>query len=595
MLTGWSQLQPNDPGERSKPTSIPFVRAQANLRRNGVFHGPGLIMRSSADCAVQLPSGTAIAWEGRLDNRRELRSRFGLSGEDDARTVLGAFEQSGGAALGEVIGDWSAVIWDAGRSCIVLASDYIGVRPLYYHFDGATLRWSSSLRQVVDDLPHVPEIDADYIADFLDHGESSTRTPYHGIRVVPPGHAVRVSSAGMDVRALWRPPITPIRFRDQRDYALRCRELFEEAVAVRLQAAGPIYAELSGGLDSSAVVSMAQKLISEGRVNGTHLTVLHYRDDASSDQPFYRLLLDALALDSECIDARAYPFLSEETSAESAPLAWASRWAHLAARATRRGACALLTGRMGDLIMGNYLDDSEQVADHLQRFSLGKAASEALAWSRILHVPALSVLARAFRLTCRPHWERGTLETSLTRNFAVGGDDAIRSNWNSRKGAVSTKKHQRLLAAVIASRSLQTPPPVHGVLSYTHPYTHRPLVEYMLAIPSSVVCGPGQPRKLMRLALADLLPRAILDRRSKASFQKVLRASLEPVAASLVRGPQDIRVVSRGWVNAASLASRLDRFLKGIECNESQLRQIILLELWLRRFEGSCATNAAAV
>ena len=119
-------------------------------------------------------------------------------------------------------------------------------------------------------------------------------------------------------------------------------------------------------------------------------------------------------------------------------------------------------------------------------------------------------------------------------------------------------------------------------LSFTHPFTHRPLVEFMLSIPPEEVCRPGKPRHLMRRGFAELLPDAVLHRKSKAVFGAVFDQCLAPMAAEMLRHPERIRSVEMGFVDRASLLDRLERFGKGLDCNLPQLRAVILFEFWLR-------------
>src|SRR5690242_16209612 len=88
-----------------------------------------------------------LMWNGRLDNRNELLwSLSAASGErEDSALVLAAFDRWGISGLGRLIGDWSVVIHDKRRQAIVLASDFAGVRPLYYRHGERTIRWSSRL------------------------------------------------------------------------------------------------------------------------------------------------------------------------------------------------------------------------------------------------------------------------------------------------------------------------------------------------------------------------------------------------------------------------------------------------------------------
>jgi hypothetical protein len=85
----------------------------------------------------------------------------------------------------------------------------------------------------------------------------------------------------------------------------------------------------------------------------------------------------------------------------------------------------------------------------------------------------------------------------------------------------------------------------------------------------------------MRRALADLWPGRLRSRRSKGFFNTPWHEALRPLADDLLKR-RLIEVAERGFVDRTSLLSRLERLSAGLDCNEAQLRQIILLEFWLR-------------
>jgi hypothetical protein len=85
----------------------------------------------------------------------------------------------------------------------------------------------------------------------------------------------------------------------------------------------------------------------------------------------------------------------------------------------------------------------------------------------------------------------------------------------------------------------------------------------------------------MRLAFADLWPNKLRERRSKGSFNAPWQHATRPLARALLK-TKTLHAVEHGFVDRDSLRTRLERLCLGLDCNESQLRQIILLELWLR-------------
>jgi hypothetical protein len=264
------------------------------------------------------------------------------------------------------------------------------------------------------------------------------------------------------------------------------------------------------------------------------------------------------------------------------------------------GAGVFLTGQLGDFVMGNMLDDSGQAVDYLREGHWLGAAREAYEWSRSLRVPLYPILWRALRTAYSP-WT-ANLETGASNEAASGyaqvhslaagflkrvslnqGERPAERIW--RAARPGRRSRFRALSQMLDSRTLQAPEALQHI-SYAHPYAHRPLVEFMLTIPPAEVCRPGEPRRLMRRAFSQFLPPAILQRKSKATYTRVYRQALIPLATEMLSQPGQIRLATLDYVDRHSLTDRLNRFLQGLDCNESQLRQLLLFEFWLRNRES---------
>lgn len=538
-----------------------------------------------------------LHWEGRLDNRSDLLSRLreSLNRESsNAAIACAAYERWGVEGLVHLIGDWSLVVRD--RETTVLASDFAGVRPLYYHVQNGRVRWSNRLQSLVDETG-ITELDDQYIAGFLTVGGCPNRTPYKGIYSVPPGHAVCVSPNETKITRFWSMPVgDTIRYRSERRYEEELRALFREAVAVRLQTESPVLAELSGGLDSSSIVCMANDLIRSGVVNAPRLETVSFTWRNSLDEPFIREVEAHCGIKGSRISTHDVPVISERQVTGTMPEAFQAVLTSVAKTAKQAGARTILTGQNGDLLMGNWFDDSLQVAGPLRRFQIGRAFTEGLEWSKILRRPIYQILWHAAQAALPPSLTPLSIyttadgsyapkneETSLLEAFTKRTDVAEPANFFSsdwRQAAPERRKHFYSLSLALELRTLQAPEPLQH-LTYTHPFAHRPLVEFLMAVPADVLCRPGEPRRLMRAALSDLWPAKLRARRSKGSFNTPWQKASRPLAHALLKSKQ-MHCVERGFADDASLRSRLERLSLGLDCNESQLRQIILLELWLR-------------
>jgi hypothetical protein len=326
----------------------------------------------------------------------------------------------------------------------------------------------------------------------------------------------------------------------------------------------------------------------------------------SIDESFVREVEEYCGIDGVHISTHTTPVISAAQAGTAAPVVFAPLHTSVSKIAAGLGARVILTGQNGDLTMGNWFDDSLQVAANLRRFRLGGACKEALAWSKILGVPVYFTLARAFRAALpasispavvytkpdgsyAPRCEETSLAGSLLRATASGDTrDLLSKDWMAARP--ERRKHFRALSVMLDLRTLQVPEPLQQ-LDYTHPFAHRPLVEFLMTIPPDVLCGPGEPRRLMRRALSGLWPPKLRKRRSKGLFGVPCHEALQPLVRDLLRGGE-LHVVEHGFVDRASFVSRLERSASGVDCNEVQLQRIVLLEIWLRNRRSSIPAGA---
>jgi len=533
-----------------------------------------------------------VHWNGRLDNREDLRQRLrDLLREDtsDASIARANYERWGINGLVNLIGDWSLVIRDRVNHTTLLASDFAGVRPLYYHVRRESVLWSSRLQALVE-ATKISELDEPYLAGFLIFNGCPNRTPYKDIYSVPPGHAVCVSSEEIKISRFWELPVgDAIHYRNERRYEEQLRALFREAVAVRLQTEAPVLAELSGGLDSSSVVCMANQLIRSGAVSAKHFSTVSFLWENSLDEPFIHEVESHCGIEGVHLSTHEVPLIAEKQVGGVMPEAFEPLRSSVAAIAQERRAQTLLTGQNGDLVNGNWFDDSLQVAASLRSFRMGHAFAEALSWSKILRRPVHQILWRALQAALPPAFAPAAIYTTSDGSYApkstetslVAGLNEQNFFSNTWMQAVpERRKYFQSLAMMLELRDLQ-PPEALQHLDYTHPFAHRPLVEFLMTVPTAVLCRPGEPRRLMRAALSDLWPAKLRARRSKGVFNLPWQEALRPLARVLLETKQ-LHLVELGMVDHANVRSRLERLCVGLDCNASQLRQIVLLELWLR-------------
>ncbi len=226
---------------------------------------------------IAVRGGKAIvALDGRIDNREDLADALGIAPERarsmaDAEFAARAWEQWGDDCLSRLLGDFALIVWDAENQRVFCARDALGKRPLVYYRDANFLAIASMPKGLLA-LPEVPNtVDAEMLGQFLAllpvSGEGNPgefRTFYGGIERLPPAAWMSVTAERTQTGRHWLPEdAAPVRHRRDTDYIDQAREIFAQAVRVRLRSIGPVGSHLSAGLDSASVVATAAPLLAE--------------------------------------------------------------------------------------------------------------------------------------------------------------------------------------------------------------------------------------------------------------------------------------------------------------------------------------------
>jgi asparagine synthase (glutamine-hydrolysing) len=234
-------------------------------------------------------SGAILTWDGRLDNRaeliRHLRNVLTIS-STDVSIVAAAYDEWGTDCFAKLIGDWALSIWDANSRSLILAKDPIGTRHLYYSIDKDQVTWSTILDPLVLFAGRSFALCEEYIAGWFSFFPAAHLTPYIGIHSVPPSSSVTVRTGKHTIRKYWDfDPAKSIRYRTDAEYEEHFHAVFGEAVRRRLRSDSPILAELSGGMDSSSIVCMADTIIARGSAETPRLDTVVHPKRAANSQP----------------------------------------------------------------------------------------------------------------------------------------------------------------------------------------------------------------------------------------------------------------------------------------------------------------------
>ena len=556
--------------------------------------------------------GHTLCWDGRLDNREELLALFGGECDrTDAGLVLAAYQNWGANFLSRIIGDFALSLWDPSSQTLFLARDPFGVRRLYYWQNNEQLIWSSTLTSLLA-LPEIDaEINDEYIAGCFALYPELSSTPYRGIHAVEPGQIITIKERQVKVRRFWRPAEhDEIRYRNDREYAERFFELFREAVACRLRSDLPIWSELSGGLDSSSVIFMADRIHAEEQTSAQPVKTISFVDNPSTtffDHRFIDVVEKARGREGVHLDAggnwiRLTPPEDGFIPLPLSSICIAGMHQRLWQRMKDDGARVLLSGLGGDQVTWSNLEPGAELGDLLFNLRPAQLHRRLQIWSEATQIPYLQLLWQEVTLPLLPVRLRARFQNQLPLSDWLDTDFVKRTNIEERlllppdpfDFELPSKRIQSSRIWYIVMNIARGEHAERSVYEKTFPFLHRPLVEFVLNVPITQQLRPDETRSLMRRALKDLLPERILARRNKGTTGEAICRGLASEWSNIRPLFDDARLGHRGYVNVNALVQALDWARHGIEFNISGLMQALAVEVWLRSLEHNVQSRRSA-
>jgi asparagine synthase (glutamine-hydrolysing) len=536
-----------------------------------------------------------LTFDGRLDNREELAKRLGfphLETIPDPVLALKYYEAFGESAFADLIGEFALVLWCRQSKSLLLARSTCGARPLYYVLIKHTLIWSSDFAHLVRISGVDLDVNERYFIEYLLSQPSTNHTPLTRVDVVPNNTLIRFEDGRIQSwHELWNPSsITALTYKSDDEYEEHCREKLAEAVQVRLRSKFPVFAELSGGFDSSTIVLTADQILKAKNQPTTNLRTVScvYEQSKTCDESVFiraveeRRRIETLRVREETQGITLGLHDPQFTGLPNPLHCSPGRYQSFAAFMKEHKASLLLTGIGGDHLFWSVPDGTPIVADEISEGNLLQAHRHCSNWSRYGGVPYLKLAGRATLLAAGslyqrpevPNWLGLKLKTAISQEevdfpgYKVGGGAP---SWRSKLFSLDLLFRDTSAGHFNEYRELYV----------SHPYTHRPLLEFCVAAPLSQFLRDGQTRSLMRRAFTDLLPVKIVKRVSKGEVDEAITRALHREWTSTA-SVKKWRVCESGLVDPSSLLGSLEEMRLGIQRLSSPLLRLFSLERWLR-------------
>jgi asparagine synthase (glutamine-hydrolysing) len=554
-----------------------------------------------------------IVFNGEIYNHQDLRKDLEMRGHryrthSDTESIVHLYEEYGTKCVEHLRGMFAFAIWDRPRKTLFIARDRLGIKPLYYRYDGRTLLFGSEIKTILAYPGVHPEFDSSTLAEYLAFGYlSGEQTMYAGIRKLMPGHTLSVDESGeLQIRQYWDLTINADDgSRPTASYVSQYREQLEQCVASHLMSDVPLGVFLSGGLDSSAIAALTTKI----RKEPIETFSVGYGEEAFSELPYARSVAEHLRSKHHEVHLSRDEFfqtLPRLIWHEDEPVVWPSSVSlYFVARLARERVTVVLTGEGSDETLGGYTRYAwtllntrmDRVYRTMTPGSLRRMLRERLVGSR-LSGALKRKLEHTFLGRDGASWpsfyfdnfysafSAAEQERLLTPEAAAAANDAYAASmyhWEKSSGdllhrllytdiktylvELLMKQDQMSMAASVESRV---------------PFLDHGLVEFTARIPSKHSIDGMAGKSILKAAVKDLLPSSIVYRK-KMGFPTPWAYWLEGTTIDHIQEQlTEPRTLERGLFRPEAINRIIAEHRAGHRDHGNRIWRLLNLELWFR-------------
>lgn len=548
---------------------------------------------SNQDNSVQ------VVFNGEIYNYKDLREQLKRKGyefktESDSEVIVHGYTEWGKEVFDKLRGMFVISLYDANSDETILVRDRLGIKPLYYAEHENRVVWASEIKALFAgwDIDRSPDEVSVFRFLLTRVHDDTKRTFFENVKRLLPGHLMTIDNRGnYRIERYWFPKANT-KFKSERPdqyYSTALREQLLESMRLHLITDVPLGVNLSGGLDSSGVVCLADKLLKEGtdlHTDNKLLTFSAVHPGEPIDESEY---MDAVLEYTGATPIRVQPnldefwneisewvYFQEEPTISTAPYAY-----YVVMREASKHVKVLLSGQGGDELFAGYIP---------YFMSYIKTARDANAFWQILResVQGFDLYAPFMRQKIQGLLNRGTtlsIRGMLNTEHLAELDEQEVVQFNHRRN-LNARLFEDLTATTVPNllRYEDKNSMAHSIESRV-PFLDHQLVEFAMSLPADQKIKKGWNRYVYREAMKDLMPDKIRKRRSKIGFVNMEWEWMKAKADNILEIFSSESFNSRQFWNPEQVRNEFKLWVDGQRTGDGLMFwRILSVELWMQTY-----------
>lgn len=557
---------------------------------SGIHFGPGLALGNQRLSIIDVAGGhqpfvsddgnVVVVQNGEIFNHIELATELAQDGyicrsHCDTEVILCLYLRDGIEMVQRLNGMFAIAVYDKRLDALYLVRDRVGVKPLYIHQQNGCLIFASEIKALIR-----AGISAQMNHRALHHFLTFNYVPapltmFQGVEHLAPGHWLRIDRDGVILKQWWDLATQEVETRSEADWIADFYEILDDAVRLRLRADVPFGAFLSGGVDSSSVVGLMTRHMSQP----VKTFSIGFHEKRFDESPYSEEAAKRFGTDHtlERVDANMldlWPLASWYCDQPHGDISFLPtyRVAELAAKHVKM----VLTGDGADELFAGYdkyrdffTGQGDDVADeqgfrraYYRNLSLFDDAAKQHLYSdslsdELAEVDAYDVVAPLFEKSA--HMDRINQALYIDTMLLLSGNNLVKPD---RMG----------MAVSLEART---------------PFLDYRMMEFAFRMPGELKLRDGVTKYLYKKAVCGLIGDGLAYRKKQMFTVPVgewFRDRLAPFTEAVLL---DERTVSRGLFRPDVVRGMLRAHQQGSANYTREIRALIAVELWARIFLDS--------
>lgn len=555
-----------------------------------------------------------LVFNGEIYNHQELREILLKKGhvyktKTDSETIIHLYEEFGINCVDHLRGMFAFAIWDNNKKQLFIARDRLGEKPMFYHFDNNSFVFGSEVKTVLQDNNIKKNINIEAMDSYLSlRFIPAPNTMFNEIKKLPAGHFLILKNGKIEIKQYWKPSYIEKYKGSKEEANEEMKHLLTEVVKMRLMSDVPLGAFLSGGIDSSLVVSL-MSLNSDQKPNTFSIGVV---DDDYNELPYAKavaqkygtthreflikpVILDVLPKVIDMMDEPTDPFAIS---------------VYNISQVTRKHVTVALGGDGGDELFGGYdrysgnkfVSYMHNIPEVLRKNSLNalikifpedfskKSISQKLQW--LNHMTSFGDDRRYFESMSFFRFLDKNKEELYTNDLkakikASHPSDYILKHFNDD---VTNNYLDSMMYTDLMSRLPDYTLQILDRMTMAHslegrsPFLDHKLVEFAASIPPKWKVSRGKLKAILKEFSKDYLPPELLTR-EKQGFGFPLNRWLQNDLKEMINDVfSSSKLIEDGFFNKKYVNKINNEHQNGLVDHQMRIWGLLNMELWYRSF-----------